>query len=101
MKVIFNDQYEYPIKLARESYDGINGDRSFNITLQYEQNLTEELENFFHSTKINNFKIINSKDEIIYFTDKLIVLNQIYIMLSDERNTGINLEFIKRVDDIT
>lgn len=101
MKAIFNDQYEYPIEFARESYNGKDGYKSFTISLKYSNNKEEELEQFFKSTIINNIKIINSEEKELYSTNVLILLNQMYININNNSdNTRINLEFVERVDDI-
>ena len=101
MKVIFNDQYEYPIEFARENYNGKDGYKSFTISLKYYNGRQEELEQFFKSTIINNIKIVNSESKEVYFTNTLILLNQMYININNNSdNTRINLEFVERVEDI-
>lgn len=98
MKVIFNDQYEYPITMGRENYNGNNERKSFTISFPYSKELGNELEEFFNSTIITNFKIINSKNEELYSTNDLIYLNQIYTNIMEEKNFGMHVEFVERSD---
>lgn len=99
MEVIFNDQYNYPITFARESYE-IGKGRNFSITLIYSNELMDELEDFFEKTKILSIKILNGLKEEIYFTDRFTNVERIYYNMNrDNTTSSLIVDFSKRSDD--